>query len=327
MPQARAAPLAPPPQEPRTYETFYGLREKPFSLSSDQRFLYHSASHDRVVQTLLDAIQRGDAAMIVTGAIGVGKTMLGRALMDQLDRRTPVSWVGDPSASSEQLLETMALQTPAVLIVDDAHDLPVDVLDRIGELGDVDGDSRVQMVLLGQPGLLEMLPRAGLKRFVQRAAVRCTLEPLGEDEIAGYVMHRLAIAGTSPRVEFDEGALRRTFELSSGNPRLVNLICDRALALGRDRSASVIDEGVIEAAVKQFDIPADEPETRGALRVVAAAMVLTLLMLAGGAAAAFVFRDRVSRVILQWESIPQAPGGPVPRLPVPLAPPPEPPPM
>jgi type II secretory pathway predicted ATPase ExeA len=323
LPSARPAPLIPPPPpEPLTYETFYGLREKPFSLSWDQRFLYHGASHDRAVQALLDAVHRGDAAMIVTGDAGVGKTTLGRALIDQLDRRTPVSFIADPSASSEQLLDAIPQQTPAVLIIDDAHDLPIEVLDRLRVLGGTAGVSRgLQVVLIGEPSLRDILNRPDLKAFAQRVAVRCKLEPLADDEIAGYVVHRLAVAGPDARVEFDEGAIRRAFELSSGNPRLVNLMCDRALALGRDASASVIDDRLIDMAAQQFDIAVVETEPRRALRVVAAALVLALLTLAGAAAAAVVFRDRVTRVILQWESIPQAPVGPMRRLPIPLAPP------
>ena len=320
--------MPPLPEEPVTYETFYGLHEKPFSLAWDQRFLYHSASHDRVVQALIDAIHRGDAAMIVTGERGVGKTMLGFALIDQLDRGTPASFVADPAASLEQLLDTFSAQTPTVLIIDEAQDLPSEVLDRLRVLGGTAGVSRaLQVVLIGDPSLRDVLKRPDLKAFAQHVAVRCKLDPLGQDEIDGYVRHRLAVAGPDARVEFDDRALRRMFALSSGNPRLVNLIGDRALTLGRERSASVIDERLIDLAAQQFDIVVAETEPQRALRTVAAALVLVLLTIAGAAASAFVFRDRVSLVILQWEGFPQAPGAPARRLPVPLAPPAEPPPI
>src|SRR5439155_3899086 len=140
--------------------------------------------------------------------------------------------------------------------------------------------------LIGEPRLRDILNRPYLKAFEQHIAVRCKLEPLADDEIAGYVVHRLAVAGPDARVEFDEGAIRRVFELSSGNPRVVNLMCDRALALGRDSSASVIDERLIDMAAQQFDIAVAETEPRRALRVVAAGLVLALLMFAGAAAAA-----------------------------------------
>jgi len=356
-----AAPVS--PQDELTYETFYGLHEKPFSLSPDPKVVYHSTSHDRAAQKMLDSIRHHGGLVVVTGESGIGKTTLCRSVIDQLDRRTLTSFLSDPSVSVEDLLKTVlvdvgvissedlargplmqasrqeltdtlrsflgslaALQASAVVIMDDAHNLSLDVLDEIRALVDFDGASRVvQIVLVGQPHLVSTLERSELKPLAQRITHRVELGPLLADEIAGYVTHRLAIAGTSPRVEFDDGALARVFELSRGVPRLVNLICDRALALGHELSASVIDEDLVDAAAEEIEVGPADSKARRLLRFVAAAIVLTLLMLVGAMAAAFVFRSQLSRAIIQWEAIPQVPGGPVPRVPAPLAPIPQPP--
>lgn len=359
LPRTRpVAVAAPPPQDAFTYETFYGLNEKPFSLSCDPKFLYHSTSHDRAAQELLDAIHRHDGVVVVTGEVGIGKTMLCRIVIEQLDRRTLTSFVSDPFASIEDLLKTLlvdfgvssredlargqlmkatrqeltdalrsflaslaALQASAVVIIDDAPSLPLEALQHIQALADSEGASRtLQVVLVGEPSLLHTLRRAELKPLDHHVTLRCALGPLQVDEIAGYVMHRIAIAGTSPRVEFDDGAFTRVFELSRGVPRLVNLICDHALTLGHDLSASVIDDELVEAAAEQIEVVQADVERRGTVRTLATMLLLGLLMFAGAGAAASVFHDRLEHAIVQWQAIPQAPGGPVLHLPVPLVP-------
>ena len=323
-----------------TYETFYGLNEPPFSSSSDPKFLYHSTAHDRVAQELLSAIRRRDGIVIVTGEVGMGKTMLCRAVLDQLDRRTLTSFVLDPSASIEEILQTILvdfgvisradlaggrlaqasrhdlmnalreflaslapLQAFAVVIVDDAHKLAADVLDQIRVLSDADAETRLlQVVLVGQPKLLTMLRRPELRQFAQRASVRCVLEPLDDDEIVGYVLHRLAVAGSNARVEFDDDAVGRLFVLSAGVPRIINQLCDRALTLGYEASASVIDLPLVDRAAEDLDFTPPESEAARLVRAALTMAALVVLMLVGAGAAAFVFHDRLAQTIVRWES-------------------------
>ena len=146
------------------------------------------------------------------------------------------------------------------------------------------------------------------------------LGPLGADEVSSYVTHRLSIAGANTRIEFDDGAVARLFELSAGSPRVINLLCDRAMTRGHASSAGVIDGALIDAAALDLDIEPPEADRRGSLATVALALAFVLLVLVGAAAALFVSRDAVGRAILQWQNIPNAPGGPVRRLPVPIAP-------
>jgi type II secretory pathway predicted ATPase ExeA len=338
-------------------ETFYGLHEKPFGPSPDPRFLFHSASHDRAVQALHDAIQRRDPLIIVSGERGVGKTMLCRSFVQQIDRRTLTSLLSDPSMSIGDLLRTVlvdvgvvstddltrgpltnashqqltatlrsfldslaGLKATAVVIFDDAHRLSEDVLDYLAMLAGVEGVSQVlQLVLVGRPGLLQALRRSGLKSLV-RTARPAPLTPLRADEIAGYVAHRLAVAGGSPRVEFDEAALRRVFELTAGVPLLVNVICERALSLGHEASASVIEPRLIDAAAEATQVAPAASGLRRIARTAAAAVVLTLLTLVGAIGALVVFQQRVALIVTHWQAIPPSPRGPVPQVRPPLVP-------
>jgi len=354
--------LKPPVVARPTYETFYGLSEPPFGAGSDPRFLYHSNAHDRVAQGLLSAIRRHDGVVIVTGDVGMGKTMLCRAVLDQLDRRTLTSFVLDPFASIEDILKTVlvdfgvisradltggrlanasrgelttalreflaslvALQAFAVVIIDDAHNLAADVLDQIRTISDEEAESRLlQIVLVGQPRLLQELRRTNLRAFAQRAAVRGVLDPLEPDEVTGYVLHRLAVAGTNARVEFEDPALVRLAWLSGGVPRILNLLCDRALTLGYEASASAIDRALIDRAAEDLDISPPESQMLRLARAAMTIAVLVVLMLAGAAAAALVFHDRFEQTLRRWEAQPSVPGQPLPRHTTPSAPPPTP---
>ncbi|MBI4486736.1 MAG: AAA family ATPase [Acidobacteria bacterium] len=353
-----AQPAAAASEPPVTYGTFYGLTEKPFSLSTDPKFLYHSTAHDQAAQELLSAIRRRDGLVVLTGETGIGKTMLCRAVTEELDRRTLTSIVNDPFISLEQLLQTVLvdfgvisrddvargrlaqtssaelvsklrefvaslvqLQAFAVIIIDEAQNLPIPVLEQLRALMDSDVQQRLlQLVLVGPPSLLKLLTRRELKRLRQRIAVRSELRPLGEDEIVGYVMHRLAVAGPQARVELDDPAFARLYHITGGVPRLVNLICDRALTLGHAASASVIDESLIGTAASDLDILPPEPRQRQLLRTAIAVMILVALMGVGAGAAAWVFRAPLERTIDRWEAIPPPPRPPMPDLSSPLPP-------
>lgn len=351
-PAARSAAL-PVRHEAVTYETFYGLNEKPFSLSTDPKFLYHSAAHDQAAKELLNAIHRKDGIVLVTGEFGVGKTTLCRVVMQELDRRTLTSLLLEPIDSVEDLFKTVlvdfgvaskadlarvpvlraeltatlrsfiaslgALQANAVIIIDEAQNLPVDVLQEIPGLAGAGGESRLlQVVLAGQPTLTNLLKRPELRLLDEDVAVRSKLGRLARDDIGGYVMHRLSVAGHTSRVDFDESALSRIHDLSGGVPRVVNLLCDRALSRGHEVSASVVNDRLIDAAAEDLDLAMPANERRGFVRSLLTAVAFVALMLAGAGGALWVFQDAVTRTLVQWESVPAAPGGPVQRLPLPL---------
>jgi general secretion pathway protein A len=326
------------PQDPATYEAYYGLSEKPFSLSTDPKFLYHSTAHDRAAQDLLSAIGRREGLFVLTGEAGLGKTTLCRAVVEELDRRTLTSIVGEPFVSLEQLLQTVLvdfgvvsrddmssgrlahaasgdlvkklrefigsleqLQAFAVVIIDEAQALPVAVLEEIRAIMDVDAQPRLlQIVLVGQPALSKLLRRRELKPLAQLIAARSELAPLAADEISQYVAHRIAVAGPTARVEVDERAFTRLHQITGGIPRLVNLVCDRALALGCDASASIIDEALIAASADELEIVPAEPPRQRFLRTLLVALILAALMGMGAGAAAWVFREPLQRLLAQW---------------------------
>lgn len=341
QPAVTPAPPADVPSAPalathQVYEAFYGFHEAPFALSTDPRFFYHSTPHDRVCQQLLTAIRKREGLVVLTGEIGAGKTTLCRTVIEQLDRRTLTSLVTDPFVTGEDLLKTIltdfgvlsrdelaresqatrhelsttlisfveslaSLQASAIVIVDEAQNLPPDVMEQVRILAEAaEASASLQVVLVGQPPLEALLRRRELKGLHQRVTVRCRLEPLPADEIDGYVIHRLAVAGSGPRLEFDGPALERIYRLSQGVPRVVNLIGDRALARGAEASASVIDEALVDLAAEDLDLGEPRSLVRGLAERAAAVAVLALCMIVGGGLAAWMFRDAFARAIAQW---------------------------
>ena len=354
----RARTTLPAGERVRSYETFYGLTEPPFALMPDTRFLYHSTEHDRGAQHLLESIGRRDRIVLVTGSVGIGKTMLCAAIAEQLDRRTVTSFVRQPIASVHDLLQTVlvdfgvmsrdelerhppsgasglaetlesfagslaSLQAAALVIIDDAESVPVDVLAKLCRLANRLGDA-FQLVLAGPPALLLLLNRQELAGLRESATTRIELGPLAADEVPGYVMHRLQVAGESPRVDFDDGAMQRLFEVSAGVPRTVNQVCDRALARACDLSAAVIDARAIDLAAADLGVAAPSSPARDLAGVVVAGLLLFALAALGAAGAAWIFSDRMHRAMVTWSSPPPAPRRPAfaqpPQL-VPLPPP------
>ena len=265
-----------------TYESYYGLREKPFSLSTDPRFLYKSAAHAGTFEDLLLAIRRREGLIVLTGDIGTGKTTLCKAVLEQLDRKTFTTFVPDPFVTREALLKMLLLdfgvmsiddlksgrmtgashpdlsyplydflkslvplQAFAVLIIDEAQNLSSSLLEEIRILSDLESpDKLLQVVLVGQLELRAKLKQPEMRQLDQRVSARCSLEPLSREGVAGYISHRLAVAGgADDRVRFSADAIDAVFRVSGGTPRVVNLVCDRALYRGHLARKTVIDTG------------------------------------------------------------------------------------
>jgi type II secretory pathway predicted ATPase ExeA len=285
------SPLGPVLHEPQpkltglTYEPFYGLKEKPFSLTSDSRFFYHSRSHAPAFDDLLAGIRRRESLNVLSGDIGTGKTTLCRAVLQNLDRKTFSAFVQDPFVSREDLLKVLLmdfgvvsvddltsgrlkdatrtelsyllyeflgtlapLQAFAVVVIDEAQNLSVPLLEEIRILSDADG--QLQVVLVGQLELRAKLKLPEMRQVDQRVSVHCNLAPLSCDGVAGYVAHRLQTAGGSPdRIRFNAEAVETIFQVSGGVPRLINRLCDRALHHGYLRRVGTIDREIVEAAM------------------------------------------------------------------------------
>lgn len=276
-----------------TYEPYYGLREKPFSLSTDPKFLYKSAAHAGTFEDLLLAIRRREGLIVLTGDIGTGKTTLCKGVLERLDRKTFTTFVPDPFVSREDLLKMLLLdfgvmsiddlktgrmtgtshpdlsyplydflkslvplQAFAVLIIDEAQNLSPALLEEIRILSDLESPEKLlQVVLIGQLELRAKLKLPEMRQLDQRVSARCTLEPLNREGVAGYITHRLSVAGgADDRVHFSPNAIDLVFRVSGGVPRVINLICDRALHRGHLQRKSAIDLEAVTQAIDDLGV-------------------------------------------------------------------------
>jgi general secretion pathway protein A len=276
-----------------TYEPFYGLKAKPFSLSTDPRSLYKSPAHSAVLDDLLSGIRRREGIIVLTGEMGTGKTTLCRAALYQLDRKTFTTFVPDPHLSREDLLRMLlvdfgevsvddlrrgrlasasrpdlsyqlyefltsleSVDAFAVLVIDEAQHLAQPLLEEIRALSELEAGRRLlQIVLVGQPELQTRLKQFQMRQIDQRVTMRCELRPLTREDLAGYVAHRLAtVGGTKERIAFASAAIDLIHAASNGVPRLVNILCDRAMSHGQVERVSVIGPPLVSEAIDELQI-------------------------------------------------------------------------
>ncbi len=331
--------------------------EDAFSLSTDPRFLFQSAAHAAAAEQVLAAIRRRDGLVLLTGEFGAGKTLLCRTIAEQSDRRMLVATVLDGVPSIDRLLQTVlvefgaasltdfvrvptatrqsltatlsaflisidSLEATAVVVIDEAHHLPIEVLEGLPALSHAAGESArpLQIVLVGQPELAEILGRSELRLVSEEVGNRTHLGLLRADEIGGYVAHRVEMArGVSNAI--GDAALTRIHEISGGLPRTVNLLCARALT--RDgASGAAIDAATIDSVAAELELVAPVAPIRRGRRVATITILLLALVAAGAVAALWTYRDDIASAVVQWEQIPPPPAAPkydVPDPPLPIA--------
>jgi general secretion pathway protein A len=275
------------------YEEFFGFTEKPFSLTPDPKYLYRSETHANALELLQYAIRRREGFVVVTGDIGTGKTTLCRALLEQIDRRTFTALVLNPFLSEEDLLKLilqdfgvvsredvkagrlagvskqelidtlydfllglLPLQASAVLIIDEAQNLPLQVLEQLRILSNLETDKEklLQIVLVGQLNLQTVLRSPELRQLDQRVSIRYELKPLTSEETSEYVAHRLHVAGGVSGINFTAKAIGAVHNYSSGVPRLINLICDRSLLGAYSARAGRVTPDLVERAAQTLDL-------------------------------------------------------------------------
>jgi general secretion pathway protein A len=277
------------------HEEYYGFDEKPFSLTPDPKYLYKSESHANAFDLLQYAIRRREGFVVVTGDIGTGKTTLCRAIMEQLDRKTFTALILNPflteedllriilqdfgvvsrdeikrgrlaGVSKQELIDTLnefllsllPLRAGALLIIDEAQNLPHQVLEQIRILSNLETDKEklLQIVLVGQLNLKDLLHSPELRQLDQRVSIRYELKPLTREETAAYVAHRLTIAGGGAVVSFAPKGLELVHKYTGGIPRLINLVCDRALLGGYSARTNRITPDMVRAAATGLELAA-----------------------------------------------------------------------
>jgi type II secretory pathway predicted ATPase ExeA len=275
------------------YEDYYGFTEKPFSLTPDPKYLYRSETHANAFELLQYAIRRREGFVVVTGDIGTGKTTLCRAILDQLDRKTFTALVLNPfiteedllklilqdfgvvsreevkrgrlaNVSKQELIDTLnefllsllPLRAGALLIIDEAQNLPSQVLEQIRILSNLETEKEklLQIVLVGQLNLQATLRAPEMRQLDQRVSIRYELRPLNHEETSAYVNHRLAIAGGHASVSFAPKALELVHRFTGGTPRLINLLCDRALLGGFSERTTRITPEMVKRAAESLDL-------------------------------------------------------------------------
>jgi general secretion pathway protein A len=299
------------------YEAFFGLKENPFTLSPDPRYLFLSPQHREALNCLIYGIHERKGFMVITGGIGTGKTTLCRSLLAGLDDSVATALVFNPALSDLELLKTVnqefgirmgrgrgtkkryldalnaflmdnfAAGKNAVLLIDEAQNLPHGVMEQIRMLSNLETvrEKLIQIILLGQPELMRLLALPSLRQLNERITVRYDLRPLARQDVQRYIEHRLVTAGGAGAL-FDPGGLGAICRASRGIPRRINAICDRALLVAYGRDLKTVDRRTVRAAIRDIgpgyltDAGPGRPPRVVSL-ILLAALAAALLLLAG----------------------------------------------
>lgn len=259
------------------YERYYGLSEKPFSLTPDTEFFYQSVTHKEALDVLLVAINAGDGFIKVTGEVGTGKTLLCRKLLEALEDDFDTVYIPNPymgynallhavlvemgrtggldqgnylASINKYLIENAHRNRGTVIILDEAQSLPEESLEAIRLLSNLETGKQklVQIVLFGQPELDTRLAQNNARQLKQRIVHAYQLQPLNQASMRSYVQHRVRLAGYSGPELFDNDAQRRLYKFSHGIPRVINVLCNKALMLSYASGEFYVNSKHIEAA-------------------------------------------------------------------------------
>jgi len=275
------------------YTAFFGLNIQPFSIAPNPDFMYLGNRHTEALAHLRYGLGDAGGFVLLTGEVGTGKTTVSRCLLAELPANTQVAFILNPTLSELELLAAICdelkiryKKTDAslklltdkitnklqknhqagintILIIDEAQHLQPAVLEQLRLLTNLETNTKklLQVILIGQPELQQLLQRQDLRQLAQRITARYHLMPLTLPEVKYYVEHRLQVAGCS-RPVFTDAALKKLFEFSGGIPRLLNLLCDRALLGGYSQQKALVDGKLIELAAGEIlaiKAPAPKP--------------------------------------------------------------------
>jgi general secretion pathway protein A len=265
------------------YEEFYGLTAPPFSITPDPRYLFFSHRHREAFDHIMFGINQRKGFIQLTGEVGAGKSTLCRAVLEQLGKGYATALILNPVLTGNQLLRAILHEygledrgndrvrlmqrlnefllervregQDVVLFVDEAQDLPDQLLEEIRLLSNLETDDRklLQIVLIGQTELRKRLQRPQLRQLRQRITVRYHLGPIKRGETEAYIFHRLTVAGSNGRPSFSPAAIRAIHRKARGVPRLINAICDKALLAGYVADRDYITRYEVRRAVRDLE--------------------------------------------------------------------------
>jgi len=264
------------------YCQYFGFKEKPFNVTSDPSFFFFSHRHKEAFSHLVYGVTQRKGIMVVTGEIGTGKTTLCRFFLNQLGGDIKTAFILNPYFSETQLfnailrdfgidnhaskrssfiwslndflLKQSKIGNNVVLIIDEAQNLKPNQLEQIRLLSNLETqkDKLIQIILVGQPELNRRLDLHGLRQLQQRIAIRCHITPLEKGDIENYIVHRLKVAGCRSQVGFSDEALDLITDFSGGTPRLINILCDRALLAAFTGETHRIDSNIIQRCLEEL---------------------------------------------------------------------------
>lgn len=266
------------------YESFFSLKEKPFTIAANPSFLFLSQRHQEALSYLTYGIKERVGFIQITGEVGTGKTTICRALLNQLDEKIKSAFIFNSDLSGTQLMETilddfgikaerrnraalfselnrflieqLSLDNNVVLIIDEAQNLSHKSLEQVRMLSNLEAENQklLQIILVGQPELRERLKSPALRQLRQRISVRYHIQALKPEEVPLYIAHRLNLAGangTGPI--FDKDAIAEIVRYSGGIPRLINIVCDKALLLAYVLGSRTVDVETIKKSVIEIE--------------------------------------------------------------------------
>lgn len=267
------------------YTQFFGLAQPPFSISPDPRYLFMSDRHREALAHLLYGVNSGGGLVLLTGDIGTGKTTVCRCFLEQLPADCNLAYIFNPKLTVHELLQSIcdefriavpggaslkdyidalnrylldahAAGRNSVLVIDEAQNLSADVLEQLRLLTNLETNERklLQIILIGQPELRTLLERPELTQLAQRVLAHFHLTALSERETASYIQHRLATAGLASASPLQQQVMKQVHRLTSGVPRHINLLCDRAMLGAYARGTREVSREIVEIAARELFI-------------------------------------------------------------------------
>ncbi len=264
------------------YKIFFGFNERPFKLVPNPAYLFLSRSHEEALAHLTYAVIQGEGFMEITGEVGTGKTTLCRAFLEHLNNNTKAAYIFNPNLDSVELLKAIndefSISSDAdnvkdlidtlnaflieqktqgkntILLIDEAQNLTNEVLEQLRLLSNLETAKHklLHIILVGQPELKEKLNSHELRQLRQRISLSCRLIPLSYKDVRNYIQHRINVASGKPGIQFADAAYRSVYNYSQGIPRLINIVCDRALLTAFGLDQKEITQKIVRASIKEL---------------------------------------------------------------------------